>query len=210
MMAIVGLVLLIACVNLANLLLGRAAARTHEFGVRLAMGAGRARLTRQLLTECLVITALGTLAALPLAARGARALVAWASFDEKWRLSLQPNWRVLAFTAAIALLATCLFGLAPALAATRLDVHAALQAPPRTDRRPLAQRARPPPGGRAARHLARPAHRRRAARALAVEPAPSGFRLSARRHAGRRSAGGVQPRADETQYRAAPAALRSP
>ncbi|MCU1233122.1 MAG: hypothetical protein JWP63_1089 [Candidatus Solibacter sp.] len=127
MMAIVSLVLLIACVNLANLLLSRAAARTHEFGVRLAMGAGRARLTRQLLTECFVITALGTLAALPLALRGARALVAWASLDEKWRLSLQPNWRILVFTAALALLATCLFGLAPAIAATRVDVHSALQ-----------------------------------------------------------------------------------
>jgi predicted permease len=127
MMGIVGLVLVIACVNLANLLLGRAASRTLEFGVRLAVGAGRARLIRQLLTECLAITALGTLAALPLATWGAQALVAWASVDEKWRLSLQPNWRVLAFTAAIALLATCLFGLAPTLAATRLDVHAALR-----------------------------------------------------------------------------------
>ncbi|HEY1494762.1 MAG TPA: ABC transporter permease [Candidatus Solibacter sp.] len=127
MMAIVGLVLLIACVNLANLLLGRAAARTHEFGIRLAVGAGRARLIRQLLTECFAITALGTLAALPLADRGARALITWAATDEHWRLSLQPNWRVLAFTAVIALLATCLFGLAPALAATRIDVHSALQ-----------------------------------------------------------------------------------
>ena len=80
-----------------------------------------------MLTECLVITGLGTLAALPLAARGARALVAWASFDAQWRLSLQPNWRVLAFTAAIALLATCLFGLAPTLAATRLGVHTAFR-----------------------------------------------------------------------------------
>jgi predicted permease len=127
MMAIVGLVLMIACVNLANLLLGRAAARTHELGVRLAMGAGRARLVRQLLTECLVITGLGTLAALPVAARGARALVAWASVDEKWRLTLQPNWRVLCFTVVTALFAACLFGLAPTLAATRLDVHSAFR-----------------------------------------------------------------------------------
>ncbi len=127
MMAIVGLVLLIACVNLANLLLGRAAARTHEFGIRLAVGAGRARLIRQLLTECIAITALGTLAALPLASRGARALVTWAASSEQWRLSLQSNWRVLVFTAVIALLATCLFGIAPALSATRIDVHSTLQ-----------------------------------------------------------------------------------
>jgi hypothetical protein len=96
--------------------------------VRLALGAGRARLTRQLLTECFTITGLGSLAAMPLATRGARALVAWASTGDKWRLSLHPNWRVPAFTAAIALLATCLFSVAPALAAARVDVHSALQA----------------------------------------------------------------------------------
>ncbi len=85
------------------------------------------RLIRQLLTESAALTLLGVLAALPLSSRGAHALVTWAAADEKWRLSLQNNWRVLAFTAAVALLATCLFGVAPAFAATRIDVHAALQ-----------------------------------------------------------------------------------
>ena len=122
-----GLVLLMACSNLANLMLGRAAARTQEIGVRLALGAGRARIARQLLTESLLLSALGTGAALVLAERGASWLVAWGSAGSDWRLSLAFEWRHLAFTAAIAVAATCLFALAPAWTATRLDLHSALR-----------------------------------------------------------------------------------
>jgi predicted permease len=122
-----GLVLLMACSNLANLVLARATARTQEIGVRLALGAGRSRIARQLLTESLVLSALGTAAALALATAGARWLVAWASTASDWRLSLAIEWRHLAFTAAIAIAATCLFALAPAWSAARLDVHSTLQ-----------------------------------------------------------------------------------
>src|ERR1019366_9165688 len=107
------------CSNLANLMLGRATARTQEIGVRLSLGASRSRITRQLLTESLLLSALGTAAALVLATSGARWLVTWASSSLEWRH--------LAFTAAIAVAATCLFALAPAWAATRIDVHSALQ-----------------------------------------------------------------------------------
>ncbi len=123
LMAVVGTVLLIACCNLANLLLGRATARTHEIGVRLALGAGRGRLIRQLLTESVLLSAFGSAAALALARWGSRALVALSAQD----LALGFGWRVLAFTAAVTVAATCLFGVAPALAAIRVDLNAALQ-----------------------------------------------------------------------------------
>jgi predicted permease len=127
LMAVVGMVLLIACCNLATLLLGRAAARTHEIGVRLALGAGRARLMRQLLSESLLLAATGAVAALALAHWGGLALVKLAAEGRNWRLPTDPGWRVLAFTAAVTAAATCLFGLAPAWSATRVDLHAALQ-----------------------------------------------------------------------------------
>src|SRR5205823_1876465 len=81
LVGVAGLVLLIACSNIANLLLGRATARGHEIGVRLAMGARRGRLVRQLLTESLLIGAFGALAALPLAQWGSRAMIVLASGD---------------------------------------------------------------------------------------------------------------------------------
>ncbi len=128
LMALVGLVLLIACANVANLLLARGAARQREMAVRLAIGAGRMRLVRQLLTESLVLACLGGGAALLFAAWGGQAL---ASLLPQWGaelvLDLKPNLHVLAFTAAVTLLAAVLFGLSPALRATRADVTPALK-----------------------------------------------------------------------------------
>lgn len=91
------------------------------------MGAGRQRIVRQLLTESLVLSALGSAAALVLAAYGAQALVRWASAAGDWRLPLGFEWRHIAFTAGIAVAATCLFALSPAWAASRIDLHCALQ-----------------------------------------------------------------------------------
>jgi predicted permease len=126
MMAMVGLVLIMLCSNLANLLLGRARTRTHEIGVRLALGAGRARIVRQLLTESLVLAGIGVALAIPFASRSAVALVALADVGAGIQLPLDQHSAIFALVTAI--LCTCLFGLAPALSATRVDVHDALQA----------------------------------------------------------------------------------
>jgi predicted permease len=123
LMAAVGLVLLIACSNLATLLLGRAAARAHEIGVRLALGAGRLLVVRQLLVESCLLAAAGGAAALVLARWGSRALIRLSTVN----LRLAADWRVLLFTALVTGMATLLFGLAPALAATRVDIQRALQ-----------------------------------------------------------------------------------
>jgi predicted permease len=128
LMGIAGIVLLLACCNLANLLLASASARTHEMGVRLALGAGRARVLRQLLTESAALAALGGAAGFALAQQGARALVEFASAGQGWRLALDPDWRILCFTAAVSILAAAIFGLAPAFTSARLDANSALQA----------------------------------------------------------------------------------
>ena len=123
---IAGLALLFACSNMAGLLLARAMSRGNEIGVRLALGAGRARLLRQWLAESALLGILGTAAAIPLAIWGTRALVMLAS-QETWRLPVQFGWRAMAFTSAVSAAAVCLFGLLPAVAAARLDIHRALQ-----------------------------------------------------------------------------------
>jgi len=128
LMGIAGIVLLLACCNLANLLLANASARTHEIGIRLAVGAGRGRLLRQLLTESAALAVIGGAAGFALAQQGSRALVQFASAGRGWRLALDPDWRILAFTAAVSLLAAAIFGLAPAFTALRLHPSAALQA----------------------------------------------------------------------------------
>jgi len=128
LMGIVAMVLLIACANTANLLLARAASRSAEIGVRLALGAGRARLVRQLLVESLVLALLGGVCGILIALAATRWLVAYMSAGRSpIVLALDPDMRMLAFTAAISVLTGILFGLAPALRATRLDLAPALR-----------------------------------------------------------------------------------
>jgi predicted permease len=128
LMCVVGMVLLIACLNVANLLMARGTARRHELGVRLALGAGRACLIRQLLMESLLLSALGGTLGLLIAFGGTRLLVAMASGGyQAVDLPTRPDFRTLGFAAAISLLTTVLFGIGPALRATRMRVADALK-----------------------------------------------------------------------------------
>jgi len=129
LLAITGLVLLIACANLANLMLARASAREREIAVRLALGASRGRLIRQLLAESLLLAAAGAAAGLFLARTLAAFLVSFLSTQgNQVFLNLNPDWRVFAFIGGVATLATVLFGLVPALRATRAAPVEALKA----------------------------------------------------------------------------------
>ena len=129
LLALSGLVLLIACANLANLMLARASVRQREMALRLTLGASRSRLIRQLLAESLLLAALGTIAGAALAQILSRVLVAFLStHDNQIFVQLTPDWRVLGFAAALAILTCVLFGLVPAMQASRTDPGVVMKA----------------------------------------------------------------------------------
>ena len=128
LLAMVGLILAITCVNIANLLLARGAARRREMAIRLSLGAGRFRVVRQLLTECVMLASLGGVFGVLFAFWGMR----WLTFlfsrgREDFTLHAELNWHVLAVTAALSVICGVLFGLAPALQSTRPDMMPTLK-----------------------------------------------------------------------------------
>ena len=128
LMYMVGFILAIACANIANLLLARAAARRREMAVRLSLGAGRARVLRQLLTESLLLALPGGVLGLAIAAAGSRFLI-WLLAGGSADFHLRPtlDWHVAAFAFGVAMATGILFGLAPAFEATRVDAAPALK-----------------------------------------------------------------------------------
>jgi putative ABC transport system permease protein len=127
LLSIAGLVLLIACGNLANLMLARASAREREIAVRLAIGASRSRLVRQLIAESALMAAIGAAIGIAIAGQLERVLLSF--FESSWLfLDLRPDWRVLAFTVGIAALTCVIFGAMPALRATGVGPGAAMKA----------------------------------------------------------------------------------
>lgn len=123
LMVMVTLVLLIACANVALLLVARNAGRQREFSLRMALGAGRGTLFRQLLTESLLLVAAGSAFGWGFALLGTRALASWSSLE----VSLAPDWTVLLFTLVVCSVAALAFGLAPLRKVTRIPVELALK-----------------------------------------------------------------------------------
>jgi predicted permease len=129
LMFAVGFILLIACANVAGLLVARGTARQKEMAVRLAVGAGRARIVRQLLTESVLLSVAGGLLGVLFAFWGVHALTAllWGQSDHPIVFKVTPDWRVLAFTISVSVLTGIVFGLAPALRGTRVDLMPSLK-----------------------------------------------------------------------------------
>ena len=128
LLTMVGLILALACANIANLLLARAAARRREMAVRLSLGAGRFRVVRQLLTESVMLASLGGAFGVLFAIWGVRSLTLLLSNGrENFTLHAELNWSVLGVTAALSVVCGLLFGLAPAIQSTRPDVMPTLK-----------------------------------------------------------------------------------
>jgi predicted permease len=128
LLVMVGLILAVACANIANLLLARAAARRREMAVRLSLGAGRFRVIRQLLTESVMLASLGGAFGVLFAIWGVRSLTLLLSHGQpNFTLHAELNWSVLGVTAALSVVCGLLFGLAPAIQSTRPDVMPALK-----------------------------------------------------------------------------------
>lgn len=128
LMGVVGLVLLIACANIASLMLARASARHREIAVRKALGASRARLIRQLLTECVLLSTAGAILGILFARWGSALLVRYISTgDNKVFLDLSFDWRTLSFTAGVAVFTGILFGVLPAFRSTRVSLTSAMK-----------------------------------------------------------------------------------
>jgi predicted permease len=128
LMAMVGLILVLACANVANLLLARGTARRREMALRLSLGAGRLRVVRQLLTESVLLASLGGALGVFLALLGMRFLtLLLANGQPNFTLHAELNWHLLGVAAALSVLTGIMFGLAPAIRATRVDVIPALK-----------------------------------------------------------------------------------
>jgi predicted permease len=133
LMGIVGIVLLIACANLANFLLAKAASREREFSTRLALGSSRSRLLRQVLTETLLLAFIGGVLGLLFAFWGTRLLIRFlVGNSAHTALTATPDMHVLAFTSGICILAGLCFGIAPALRISRINVAGTLRSNTRT------------------------------------------------------------------------------